>query len=228
MAIDFSMITTRGGDTGKSSLFGGERRYKSEPVFTVLGEIDELVSVIGMARAALAEPGEQGIPEKPARENSRREKPGGEKNQADTLQLHGQLKSRIREIQKELQNISALIATPLSGINKIRPLDKDEHAWVDYLNEIIAGLETSEERYIAHIRLDGFIIPGDDERSARLDVARTVCRRVERHFISFMQSLSTEYYRLVQNYINRLSDLLFILARFIEQNPIPPGHGRRT
>lgn len=227
MAIDFSMITTRGGDTGKSSLFGGERRYKSEPVFTILGEIDELVSVIGMARAAMAEPGEQGFPVPPDREQPRRGKPDGERPR-DTLRLHGELKSRVREIQKELQNISALIATPLSGINKIRPLNKDEHAWVDYLHEIISGLETSEERYIAHIRLDGFIIPGDDERSARLDVARTVCRRVERHVISFMQNLSTEYYRLVQNYINRLSDLLFILARFIEQNPLPPGHGRRT
>lgn len=214
MAIDFSMITTRGGDTGKSSLFGGERRFKSEPVFAVLGDIDELVSVIGLARASLTASAEQ--------ESGDRGLRGSERN---IRHLHHDMKDRIREIQKELQNISALIATPLSGLNKIRPLGKDESAWVEYLNEILDGLETSEEQYMAHIRLDGFIIPGDEEQSARLDVARTVCRRVERQFISFMQSLSTEYYRLVQNYINRLSDLLFILGRFIEQNPLPSGHG---
>jgi len=49
--IEFSHITTRGGDSGKTSLMNGERRSKADFLFEVLGDIDEASSLIGVARA---------------------------------------------------------------------------------------------------------------------------------------------------------------------------------
>jgi cob(I)alamin adenosyltransferase len=56
-----------------------------------------------------------------------------------------------------------------------------------------------------------FVVPGEDEVSARLDVARTVCRRAERSALSVAADGSS-----VVSYLNRLSDLLWILARWQE------------
>ncbi|MFW5737855.1 MAG: ATP:cob(I)alamin adenosyltransferase [Spirochaetota bacterium] len=49
--LHFDQVTTRGGDTGDSSLFDGERRSKADPVFEALGDLDELGSWIGVLRA---------------------------------------------------------------------------------------------------------------------------------------------------------------------------------
>ena len=50
--IEFEQVTTRGGDRGESSLYNGERRRKDDPVFEALGDLDELSSFLGAARAA--------------------------------------------------------------------------------------------------------------------------------------------------------------------------------
>ena len=57
----------------------------------------------------------------------------------------------------------------------------------------------------------GFVLPGGTETSARLHVARTVCRRAEREALAAAESHAVSPLALV--YLNRLSDLLFILAR---------------
>jgi len=49
--IDFEMVTTKGGDGGESSLYNGERRRKDDLVFEVLGDLDELGSFLGLAKA---------------------------------------------------------------------------------------------------------------------------------------------------------------------------------
>jgi cob(I)alamin adenosyltransferase len=189
MAMEFDMITTRGGDGGKSGLFGGERRFKSEQVFSVLGDIDELVSFLGMVRTLARDP-------------------AFARDAADT---------ELREIQKALQDISAVIATPVSSINKIKPLGKTDEQWTSYLVKLLDRLEEIEKSYIGAISLNGFIIPGSNELSARFDVARTICRRAERQMVDYIRNLSTDYLRLAQNYLNRLSDCLFVYARHIEQ-----------
>lgn len=198
MKIEFEMITTRGGDGGKSSLFGGERREKSDPVFAVLGDIDELVSQLGVVRPELRSP-RSGDP-------------------AVARTVAARLDGQILSIQKELQNISAVIATPVNAINKIKPLGKNEKQWISYLTSLIDGLEKVEMEYIGNIELDGFIIPGSNELCARLDLSRAVCRRAERQLVNYVQRLPAEYLRLAQNYVNRLSDALFVFARYLEQN----------
>src|SRR5207249_3556955 len=59
--------------------------------------------------------------------------------------------------------------------------------------------------------LKSFVLPGGSEAAARLHVARTVCRRVEREALAAAQEVELSPLALV--YLNRLSDLLFILAR---------------
>ncbi len=49
---DFAMVTTRGGDRGETSLYNGERRRKDDLLFEALGDLDELSSFLGAARAA--------------------------------------------------------------------------------------------------------------------------------------------------------------------------------
>jgi cob(I)alamin adenosyltransferase len=62
----------------------------------------------------------------------------------------------------------------------------------------------------------GFIIPGKNPASAKLDIARTVCRRAERRLITLDRQEPVP--PLLRRYLNRLSDLLFMLARSEENN----------
>ena len=77
---------------------------------------------------------------------------------------------------------------------------------------MIDRLEQECDRFNADLpELRSFVLPGGTEASARLHVARTVCRRAERDALAGSQEV--ELNPLVLVYLNRLSDLLFILAR---------------
>ncbi len=78
----------------------------------------------------------------------------------------------------------------------------------------ITRLETSLDKYNKELApLKEFILPGGSQQAALCHVARTICRRAERRLIS----LKREQYVSAQaiSYLNRLSDLLFVLARFL-------------
>lgn len=95
--IQFSQITTRGGDEGKTSLANGERRFKSEKIFDVLGTIDELSSSLGLFKAHLAE--------------------------CTDLQVNSMgLVEQIYTIQKNLVLVGGQVATPAPLVCK-KPLD---------------------------------------------------------------------------------------------------------
>jgi cob(I)alamin adenosyltransferase len=108
-------------------------------------------------------------------------------------------------IQNELFDIGAELATPVEshweGMLKAGPhhVQQLEH-WIDQLN---APLPT----------LRSFILPGGSLLSAQVHVARTVCRRAERH-ICKLHKLEPVSPHILQ-YINRLSDLLFVMARAV-------------
>jgi cob(I)alamin adenosyltransferase len=106
---------------------------------------------------------------------------------------------RLRRIQNELFDLGADLATPESpGRTRLR-----------VTQEAIERLEAECDAANAELEpLRSFVLPGGAELAARLYVARAVCRRAERRVLG-VESVSP----LVAVYLNRLSDLLFILAR---------------
>lgn len=82
--------------------------------------------------------------------------------------------------------------------------------------EHVARLDTRIEEFNASLpALKEFILPGGGRAGAQCNVARAVCRRAERRLIALSRTESTG--KLGHQYLNRLSDLLFILARAINQ-----------
>jgi len=110
-------------------------------------------------------------------------------------------------IQRDLFSIGALLATP--------DRDKmDQHLTKARISdERIAELERAIDACDRELEpLKAFILPGGTRKAAALHVARTVCRRAERRVIHLQREV--EIPQIVVVYLNRLSDLLFTLARF--------------
>jgi len=199
--LDFSMITTRGGDEGKSSLLGGERRYKSDEVFSILGDIDELTSVLGVFRAAL----------------NQEAKSLREKGNSHVFLTHLEdYSTRIRIIQDLLQKIGGLVALPIHGSEKLGNEYLGKAYSSAFWGERLQELEDWEKEDIGDFQLKGFILPGDTLVGAYGDVSRSVARRLERGLVGYVQRLGLTYLQVPQKYVNRLSDFLFVICRWIE------------
>jgi cob(I)alamin adenosyltransferase len=109
-------------------------------------------------------------------------------------------------IQRDLFAIGALLATP----DREKMHQHLEKARVD--DDRIAQLEHAIDDGDRELEpLKSFIVPGGSPKAAALHVARTVCRRAERRVVSLAES--EEIPGVVVIYLNRLSDLLFTLAR---------------
>jgi len=113
------------------------------------------------------------------------------------LELHAPL----RRIQNELFDVGADLCVPFSADGRLRV----EQGMIDQLEKVCDAFNDSLPE------LKSFVLPGGTSASAGLHVARTVCRRAERETLAAAgeQDLNP----LVAVYLNRLSDLLFILAR---------------
>ena len=114
------------------------------------------------------------------------------------------LTDKLEQIQNELFDIGAELATPPEkpwpgmvcvGLDQVVRLEQ----WIDKLTENIPELRS-------------FVLPGGTELNSALHLARTVCRRAERTIIKLSRSESVS--KELVAYINRLSDLLFAMARF--------------
>ncbi len=109
-------------------------------------------------------------------------------------------------IQRDLFSIGALLATPIP--EKVR--QQLEKARID--DDRIAQLEHAIDDGEAELEpLQSFIVPGGTPKASALHVARTVCRRAERKVIALQSEVDVP--GIVVRYLNRLSDLLFVLAR---------------
>jgi cob(I)alamin adenosyltransferase len=108
-------------------------------------------------------------------------------------------RSIIEEIQRDLYHIAGELATR-TGVFSRAMTDDDERR----ITRLI-------ERFEAEVPLHGFVVPGATMQSAKLDVARTVCRRAERRIVTLARDADVS--SPLRRYMNRLSDLLFMLAR---------------
>jgi cob(I)alamin adenosyltransferase len=119
--------------------------------------------------------------------------------------LAGELPSRLRvpleRVQNELFDVGADLSVPLPVEGRLR-VTQDQ---VDELER------DCDELNAALPELRSFVLPGGTEAAARIHVARTVCRRAERDALA--ADVEHGVNRLALVYLNRLSDLLFILAR---------------
>ena len=125
---------------------------------------------------------------------------------ARSIELMPRIDEVLVPIQRDLFSLGALLATPEH--EKMR--QHLEKARID--EERIAQLERAIDAGEAELEpLRAFILPGGTPKAAALHVARTVCRRAERRVVALRRDV--EIPELVVVYLNRLSDLLFVLAR---------------
>jgi cob(I)alamin adenosyltransferase len=166
-------IYTKTGDTGETGLFGGGRVAKDHARVAAYGDVDELNSFIGLARATAPE---------------------------------DLLAASLEAIQRDLFSIGGHLATP--DPEKVRAA----LARAELSEARIAALEAAIDAADAELpALKAFVLPGGSQKAAILHVARVACRRAERSVVTL--SRSDEVPPLFLVYLNRLSDLLFTLAR---------------
>jgi cob(I)alamin adenosyltransferase len=121
-------------------------------------------------------------------------------------QLDGGLRTVLAAIQNDLFDVGADLATPIEPEPAYPPLRVTE--------EYVSRLEGWCDEYNAELAtLDSFILPGGTPGAALLHVARTVARRAERAAWALVSHDQERTSILPAKYLNRLSDLLFILAR---------------
>ena len=111
-------------------------------------------------------------------------------------------------IQRDLFAIGALLATP--DREKMRQHLEKARVDDDRIGQLERAIDDGD-RELEPLR--SFIVPGGTPKAAALHVARTVCRRAERRVVSLTESGIDEIPQVVVIYLNRLSDLLFTLAR---------------
>jgi cob(I)alamin adenosyltransferase len=109
-------------------------------------------------------------------------------------------------IQRDLFSIGALLATP--DHERMREQLRKARIDEDRIAELERAIDDCEKELDP---LTSFILPGGTPKSSALHVARTVCRRAERRVVSLQHDVGLP--ELVVIYLNRLSDLLFMLAR---------------
>jgi cob(I)alamin adenosyltransferase len=117
------------------------------------------------------------------------------------------VKDIIFRVQQELYLLMGELATPPENYEKMGLRMTAEH---------VRQLEAIEESLKQEVEIPNkFIIPGDTLDGAALDLARTIIRRAERMAVKLLHDGVIQNGEVVR-YLNRLSDLIFILARYVE------------
>ena len=170
-------IYTKGGDKGTTSLVGGKRVPKNHPRVEAYGDLDELISFIGIIIS-------------------------------DTNEV--KVKEDLRKIQEDLMLISAHFASDGS----VKSLKNVDEGAILYLESEIDRMTDALPPQTA------FILPGAPRVSSECHVARTICRRAERHSLAIGtggdgNTEVSEQLIVGQRYLNRLSDYLFTLGRHL-------------
>lgn len=186
----YMKIYTKTGDQGETGMLGGVRISKSSIAIAVTGGLDETNSLLGVVASQLLE-------------------------QPDTApSTLDSIAEKIHQIQNDLFDLGSRVSACLSENGRA----------AEFLPERAQVLESWVDQLQADLpELTAFILPGGSPAGSFLHLARSVCRRTERDLVALTtadlewpdlskpgQRLSTE---LV--YLNRLSDLLFVMARSV-------------
>ena len=164
-------IYTRTGDTGSTSLFGGRRVFKNDPVVDVYGSIDELNSWVGLLASEI---------------------------------FQEDIQTFLHTIQSDLFTIGSTLAGWQGG--KLNNLEKRATEMEERIDEMEKSLSP----------LTNFILPGGSPTGAHVHIVRSICRRVERQLVGLGQLQKID--GNIIKYVNRLSDLFFVLARYINKH----------
>jgi len=228
-----SNLYTRTGDNGKSSLYNGKREPKYSIYFNFLGDFDELNSNLGLVKAYHQEqldtepvkvyngPGAGPVFYKTAKS-------------VDTGKYYEwyALCEIINKIQCNIMDISSFVATPPphemdTGTTKFEPGQLE--LWVSRVgfdSEQITVIEKLIDRLDSLLpRLTNFVLPPGNKLVSQIHVCRSIVRRCERKYIELCETVNYNYIssnELVRSqtstvgiYLNRLSDLLFVMSRFV-------------
>lgn len=181
------MVYTRTGDNGTTSLVGGKRVKKYDTRVVAYGTVDELNSHIGLLAEMIAL------------------KKNDIKIDFDTREQFASSFLQLKRIQNNLFVLQTLLATENDETYKKLPQLKEEtvsemEKWIDQMDAKLP-------------KLSSFVIPGGSIESAQAHVARTVCRRGEREIVKLSEKENID--PLLIKFINRTSDYLFVLSRYI-------------
>ena len=191
-----SKIYTKTGDKGSTSLIGGTKVPKSHLRIEAYGTVDELNSFIGLLGDQLA--AATTTPDHPVTATSTTGAPSPTPLFAEALQI-------LREIQDRLFTIGSSLACD--------PKKEPKFAIPDLREADIQGLEKAIDRMDAELpTLKSFVLPGGHPAVSTAHIARCVSRRAERCVVRLQDEEPID--PLVLQYLNRLSDYLFELARF--------------
>lgn len=130
-------------------------------------------------------------------------------------ELDGDLHDLVLQVQRDLFAVGAQLATKVDDWGKLQVgVSKVDQGMVDALD---VRIDASVER---HPLPGEFVVPGGTRAAAALDLARTICRRAERHVVAMKRAdLLPDEAPL--RYLNRLSDYLYVLAREAEGDHVP-------
>lgn len=185
-----SVVATGKGDDGTTGLlYGGDRIAKDDLRAEAYGTVDEAVAALGLARAQLGLKARYGV----------------------LSSGFGGLGDLILRIQRELFVVGAELATNPDAWERLEDgRTRVSAAMVEGITELLE--ET--ERLIVMPR--EFVVPGETPTSAALELARTILRRAERRAVTLGREGLIPGDHLLP-YLNRLADLVWVLARVAEQ-----------
>lgn len=185
--IVLSKIYTRTGDDGTTALGTGERRHKDDLRIEAYGTIDEANAVIGLARVTTA-------------------------TEPDWARVDAMLLC----VQNDLFDLGADLCVPEriaethvanNGVEHLRIVQSQVDRLERKIDELNAELAP----------LPSFVLPGGCAAAAALHMARTVTRRAERIIVALAATPGERVGEPVLKYINRLSDFLFVAARYVNR-----------
>ena len=187
--VRITKVYTRTGDKGETALVGGKRVPKDSPRIDAYGTIDELNSIVGLARVFNEE-------------------------SLDAGDAHQFLNGVLCQIQDELFDLGSELATPPEFFQEgMYRVSQNE---IERIEKLIDRCQKDLEP------LKSFILPGGGRIGAYLHQCRTVCRRAEREILRL--SRSEDINDCALKYVNRLSDLFFVLSRWIAKQTGEPEY----